>query len=331
MRIKLIILVLLGIMATTTHAQVLWDFRAIGSYQKSDNTDKKNIFNWGAELGIDIPVKEKFGIEVALRYKNWLHSDSYEHTTDLDPYNKVYWETDKWEGQANLLELPIRFSYKLPVSSNSLVRIGVGPYVSVGMDHSFSVYQAGVTTAVTYEYRKINVGLNYDFAVHKGFDNELSNELYLTVGVKFKSSAWKKIGTAAAVIGGAAVAVGTVVTAANGDDVDEASFVQSTDLSVDETSTETRKSSGNKSKLKQLEKSNSYMSSGSYRNDNRAYTGFEDQLRDMKLNPEKYDNLSSSQFRSKVKNIQSKMKTIRERIVKNGGTKAKSSFESWNP
>lgn len=43
-----------------------------------------------------------------------------------------------------------------------------------------------------------------------------------------------------------------------------------------------------------------------YQNANKAYNGWEDQLRDMKLNPEKYAHLSDNQFCQKVSDIQKK-------------------------
>ena len=69
-----------------------------------------------------------------------------------------------------------------------------------------------------------------------------------------------------------------------------------------------------------------------YQNANKAYNGWEDQLRDMKLNPEKYAHLSDDQFCQKVSDIQNKMKKIRIKITNEYDTQQrKSNLEDWTP
>lgn len=67
---------------------------------------------------------------------------------------------------------------------------------------------------------------------------------------------------------------------------------------------------------------NAYMTNGNYRIDSRTYSNWESELIKMNAYPEKYNNICSE---SKV--IQQKMKTLRERIISNGGTCSKSQWE----
>lgn len=332
-------------------AQVLWDFRGGVSYNTLGGYTEttKDAFSYMGELGIDIPIKDKFGIEVALRYKNIFHSDSFKSELDYDnlqDYDKYYWlNKENCEGRASILELPLRMGYKIPIFSNTLLRVGVGPYVSAGLNDKFRLYQAGISTALTYEYKKINIGVNYNLALHDSFEREGHNGVFLTFGVKFKSSAWKSIGAAAAAVGSVAVVVSNAITTSETND-------NSTSIPNDETSLETngndyaddnsnandyakRKNEAKKKELdeksKKAKKELDYRRSGGYKNDDRAYGGYEDELRKMKLNPERYTHLSTEKYCRTVKDIQSQMKTIRERMARNGCKRAKSSLESWNP
>ena len=101
--------------------------------------------------------------------------------------------------------------------------------------------------------------------------------------------------------------------------------------STSETGTSSSGSTGKKRQQNdELSKQSRYMMT-SYRTDSWTYTGWEDQLRDMKLNPERFTHLSHDQFCRTVKDIQRRMKNLREKIVKNGGTRGKSTLEDWNP
>jgi len=64
-----------------------------------------------------------------------------------------------------------------------------------------------------------------------------------------------------------------------------------------------------------------------YKNLDRAYSGYENQLIDMQVNPGRYD---ASDF-SKVPQIQSKMRKIRQDIEKLGFKRAAAPQENWKP
>ena len=97
----------------------------------------------------------------------------------------------------------------------------------------------------------------------------------------------------------------------------------------DRSTKQTKNRSARKNKEKEMQ-NKKFLSA--YRNANKAYNGWEDQLRDMKLNPEKYTHLSDDQFCQKVSNIQNKMKKIRIQITNEYDTQQrKSDLEDWTP
>lgn len=324
-------------------AQVLWDFRGGVSYGKWNYDDySEKYWNYMGELGIDIPLKKKFALDIALRYKNICHIDAWDYElTEDNSYWGNYDEEEKT--RASILELPFRLGYKIPLSKYSLIRLSVGPYVSAGLNDGFRLYQVGGTTGVTYEYKKINIGLNYNVAIHKAFDNVASNGVYLTLGVKFKSSAWKSIGAVTAAIGTTAIAVGNAVSTEKTQAVEKnAGYDNSSEISdytpnvVSESEPSTASSKKREAKKKELdektkklEKQTAYRMSGKYASLDFAYDGYYNQLLKMKTYPEKY---SSQSYCSDIKYIQAQMKSIREKMDKyGGGKKAKADLEDWNP
>ena len=97
----------------------------------------------------------------------------------------------------------------------------------------------------------------------------------------------------------------------------------------DRSTKQTKNRSARKNKEKEMQNKKFL---AAYRNANKAYNGREDQLRDMKLNPEKYTHLSDDQFCQKVSNIQNKMKKIRIQITNEYDTQQrKSDLEDWTP
>lgn len=340
MKIKILLIISLCILSLIpTQGQVKWDIRGGVSYGTLDYGEgfKEHAFSYLGELGIDIPLKSRFALEIAVRYKNLLHVDSYESMNPSTPsdYYKNYWINGDGDGRANLLEFPVKFGYKIPIFSNTAIRVAAGPYVTCGMDETFRYYQSGISTAVTYEYKAINLGLNYNIAIHNAFERYGHNGIFLTVGFKFGSSAWKSIGKAAMAIGSTAAVVGAAFAETSTDSdietYDENGYESNYTESNMDTNTRNTSKSSQGAHTKELEKQNQYLH-GDYRTDSRTYTGYEDQLRDMKLNRcEHFSHLKSEQYRQRVKDIQNKMKKLREKIVSKGGTRSKSSFEDWDP
>lgn len=187
-------------LSTVARAQLLWDFRGGVSYQglKSDYEDSEKGFNYFGELGLDIPIGERYAIETGIRYKNIKFVDDICNLSEEDAFYTDYYNNRII--RANILEIPVKFGYKLPIWENTKVRFSGGPYVSMGIENFGKVYQAGLALSATYEYKYFNFGLNYNLPCYKGFKNAYPNGLYATVGIKFKSKAWKYIGATLAAI-----------------------------------------------------------------------------------------------------------------------------------
>jgi len=217
MREKLIVLLAFIAISTHSHAQLLWDFRGGVSYQglKSDYEDSEKGFNYFGELGIDIPIARKFAIETGIHYKNIKFMDDYYNMSDDDDYYDA--------SRANILEIPVKFGYKLPIWENTKVRFSGGPYVAMGCENFGKVYQAGLALSATYEYKYFNFGINYNLPCYKGFKNAYPNGVYATVGIKFKSKAWKYIGATLATI----CTVGAAAASAFGN-IDDGDYSSST-------------------------------------------------------------------------------------------------------
>lgn len=306
--------------ATIASSQVLWDLRTGVAFNKKDGMRYSDAFYYMVELGIDIPIKQHYALEAAFRYKSafqWDGKDMYWYDEDSHEYIEL--------GRANLLELPIRFGYKFILNKNSKIRLSAGPYVSAGLDNGFRYYQSGLSTAATYEYKRFNVGLNYNVALHKGFDNIAGNGLFVTLGLKFGNTAWKAIGQAAMIVG----EIATVV-APTSDNQTASDTEVDTMPSNNPTKTTISSASNTKDKQQALDKQNRYMH-GNYQTDLRTYSKMEDRLRNMDLNPSQYSHLSNSQYCNEVKKTQQEMRKLREKIVSNGGTRSKSSYEDWVP
>lgn len=304
------------------NAQLLWNIRGGAAYTRCSTWDETGI-NYLGELGIDIPFSQTTALEVSLMYKNILLWDK-EDDQGWD-YLKPYWDNEE-NDRANLLELPIKFGYKLRTGKRSLVRFAAGPYISAGLDEHFRIYQSGLTTAVTFEYRKINVGISYDLGIYHHYKVDNPNTPFLTFGIKFGASGWKGIAVGAAAIGGAALAISNAYNNSNSNQ----NMIYYDDFEGESTydnSTSTNTNSSQK-KSKTSSADVRYMN-GSYKSDLYTYSGYEDQLIKMKVSPEKYSHLSHSQYVNQAKSIQKKMKTIRERIISHGGTCTESSYEGW--
>lgn len=86
-----------------------------------------------------------------------------------------------------------------------------------------------------------------------------------------------------------------------------------------------------KAKTGALEKESNYRKT-TYKTDERTYIRCEDQLRDMDLyRVEHYGHMSESEYLRKVKEVQRKMKSVREKMIQNGVNRSKSSYEDWIP
>ncbi|ADV42813.1 outer membrane beta-barrel protein [Bacteroides helcogenes] len=299
---------------SSVDAQVLWDFKVGASYH---NVCDERKLDYMGELGIDIPIKEKFSLEAGLRYKNILFVDDLDNV-DYDTY-KPY-AADGEDIRANILELPVKFGYKLRLAENSNLRFGVGPYVSAGMNGSMKLFGAGVTSCVVYEYKKVNVGLNYNITCHEPYKNMAKEGVFLTIGVKFGNSVWRGIGTGLAAVGSVAGSVADAYTESTG-----SSFVND---NVDNTGSGysvSNNTNGSASGSTSRSSSNNSVSDVQAKNtDSNTYSKDESLL--VKMNTYYERDYNDSDRIS----IQSRMKSIRTKWEGRGFKMRHSQWEDWD-
>lgn len=112
----------------------------------------------------------------------------------------------------------------------------------------------------------------------------------------------------------------------------ENSYITAQNMGRTSSSVRAERIKAQRTRTDSLQKESNYRTSGAYKNDDRAYIGWENQLRDMKLNrTTHYSHLNASDYRKKIREIQQKMKSIREKMKQNGVNRSKSSFEDWIP
>ena len=105
--------------------------------------------------------------------------------------------------EANYLQLPVCFAYKIPIASNAKMYLNAGPYFAYGLfgksDFGFDRkedtfggdnlenFDMGATFGAGAEVFKFNLGLNYDFGITEVWKDSKSrnSNFWFSVGYKF--------------------------------------------------------------------------------------------------------------------------------------------------
>ncbi len=205
------ILLLLGIAAG--EAQVMWNLKGTGMYRKSyydwssdgDNYHK-NTFDWGAGLELEIPIKGRLSIETGLMYKNhqvmsfdddWEDKSGYVHNVRGFLSNERH----------SFLELPVRLTWNQHIHRKISTHIGFGPYVSYGFGHfagnngDKGGIEVGFQPSVSFYFWNFNIGASYNIPVYHNYHDKNKPAIMLTMGLRFKSGAWKYVGITALAVG----------------------------------------------------------------------------------------------------------------------------------
>lgn len=318
---KILCTSLLFILCLQVYSQekLLWDFRlGIGKeFYKApeDDHNKFNVNIYSAELGLDIPIGKKFAIQPSFMYK--LMHDKDSEFDFYDNYHDNYYYDDWGEKTfQHFFEIPVLFSYKLPLSENQKIRFSAGPYVCTNVN--FSDYEVGANLRVTYEYKKFNVGISSELPIFnnpfpRGDFGKKQPGICLNIGIKFHSKAWKSIGMVAGAVGVVAGTVGVAVAES-----------KTTNSSGSFTGTGESSGSGSTTRNVKASDRNSKWMTGNYSTMKNTYSNYETQLIKMNTYPSQYND-------SQRKDIQSKMRKIRQTITSHGGTCAKSQWEDWQP
>ena len=298
-------------------AQVMWNLKATGMLRKSyddlssyRNDSRRNTIDWGAGLELEIPIKGRLSIETGLMYKNHLvlsFDKDWENKSGMVHYDHGFLDCLR----VSFLELPVRLTWNQHIHRRISTHIGFGPYVSYGFGN-FTVnsgnkggVEVGLQPSVAFYFRNFNIGASYNFPIYHNYHDKNKPAIMLTMGIRFKSSAWKYVGATALVVG--TVGLGALAIAGMSKSSDSSSY------SGDSSSNSSR-SSRSKGDSGGLSEQNSYNT------DKATYS--------------RYDSLLSSAFAgnssaslSEIRDWQSKMKKLRQKWESKGKSFPHSSNE----
>lgn len=269
----------------------------------SEKHDLGNKIDWMAGLELEIPLNQKFNIETGARYKNKMFIDGW-----------------KYDVEGGFIEIPVRFAYKQRLNDNISMHIGLGPYASYNL-HSYNNsvtdnLQVGLEPSLAFNWKCLSLGVTYDVPIYNGTKPQFHNAVMATLGIRFKTSAWKYVGIGAAAVATVGAGVAMAVGAMNGDNTGTYS---SSDYGSSSSSDSYSSSSSSSSSS---EHSTSEMTSKN--RDARTYSDYESQL--IKMNTYWETQYNDNQRRE----IQQKMKSIRSKWESRGYRMQHSEWEDWD-
>lgn len=299
------------------NAQVMWNLKGGISQRKhyyvggtgnmiKRYEDEHHRLEWMAGLEMEIPLSNRLNIETGLRYRN------YESLViPEDTYGYDIRET------TTHFELPLRLAYKQPLGRHFSLHAGIGPYASYAMGDDFGErwdnnLQVGLEPSVAINWACLSLGATYNIpCFYKGYKDENKPVVMATLGIRFKSSAWKYVGATLltiATVGGAAASAWSNAVEANrsysSGDYGSSSY-----------------SGGSSSRSSASSKN---VNHGNWTALERSYSGDESLLIKMRS--------SGNYDKQEVRRIQERMKRTRELIEKQTGHKrAVSDVENWVP
>ncbi|MBP3767075.1 MAG: outer membrane beta-barrel protein [Prevotella sp.] len=237
--------ILFMVLFATAKSQVMWNLKGgwmsreayFYDTHSSDNREKENFQEWMAGLGIEIPLNDKLNLETGLRYKR--HHSFVENEYTIKTVGSSYTQTENRQFEAkSLIELPLRLTYKQPLGKDFSLHVGVGPYMSFIPDGSWRFYrnenntnngwsdskwgdqlQVGLEPSVAINWKCLSLGATYNIpCFYKGYKDENKPVVMATLGIRFKSSAWRYVGATLLTIvtvGGAAASAWSSAVEAN--------------------------------------------------------------------------------------------------------------------
>lgn len=240
-----IFVILFMVLFATAKSQVMWNLKGgwmsreayFYDTHSSDNREKENFQEWMAGLEIEIPLNDKLNLETGLRYKR--HHSFVENEYTIKTVGSSYTRTENRQFEAkSLIELPLRLTYKQPLGKDFSLHVGVGPYMSFIPDGSWRFYrnenntnngwsdskwgdqlQVGLEPSVAINWKCLSLGATYNIpCFYKGYKDENKPVVMATLGIRFKSSAWRYVGATLLTIvtvGGAAASAWSSAVEAN--------------------------------------------------------------------------------------------------------------------
>lgn len=222
----LVAILFLGALASAD-AQVMWNLK--GGWMSRDvimsesgsvsDIEERPRPDWMVGLELEIPVSEKLNLETGLRYKN-----HYTLVNTLCDYGSF--TEEQFEEAKTIFELPLRLTYKQQLGRHFSLHAGIGPYVSAIADGWESkkwretkwsdFVHVGLEPSVAINWACLSLGVTYNTpCFYKGYKDENKPVVMATLGIRFKSKAWKYVGASLLTIGTIGIAAASAWQSAN--------------------------------------------------------------------------------------------------------------------
>lgn len=238
------------LLSSAVNAQVMWNLKggymSRNAFVEESEVEEKSRPDWMVGMELEIPLSERLDLQTGLRWKyhNVFVKKEYDFLGIFNgsDYRNPY-TIEKTFTSKQLAEIPLRLTYKQPLGEKFSVHAGIGPYFSYILDGSWNSYnqtneRAGGSRDAVWEDSKfkdnIHVGLEASVAInwaclslgatfntpcfYKGYKDENKPVVMATLGIRFKSSAWRYVGATLltiATVGGAAASAWSSAVEAN--------------------------------------------------------------------------------------------------------------------
>lgn len=203
---KVLFVMSMLLVATFANAQVTWNVKGgvgastMRSPEFVGSTKSKVV--WRIGLGLETPISNNFLFMPSIELAN--------KGTEIEMEEPGYYKTNQ-ELSVTYIQVPLLLAYRVPLGTQNLT-FKAGPYLAYGVScslkgtdivngtpKSFSVdgfsntgvkeFDAGVTVGVGYEYRRFELGAEYEYGfanIVDGGEIKVKNgAFYVTLGYKF--------------------------------------------------------------------------------------------------------------------------------------------------
>lgn len=332
----LVTIVLLASLVTA-EGQVMWNLKggwmgrkALSMESSTKEIEEKSRPDWMIGLELEIPLSEKLNLETGLRYKDHAVLVRKEYDYEIERGKKFSREFD---AHVNF-EIPLRLTYKQQLGEYFSMHVGAGPYFSTcagaGWDRFNAEYhgsnwsdiewkdasfgdmsQVGLETSAAVNWKCLSLGVTYITpCFYKGYKDENKPVVMATLGIRFKSSAWKYVGATLLTIGTVGLAAANAW---------ESAREANQNYSSSGSSSSYRSSSTMKNGKEGQKVNHANWTALEY-----SYSGDESLLIKMRS--------SGNYDKQEVRNIQQRMRKTREKIKKQSGhDRTPSELETWVP
>lgn len=229
------------LLSSVAHAQLMWNLK--GGYMgrkalvMESEVEEKNRPDWMVGLELEIPLSEKLNLETGLRYRD--HKVFVHKEYDYDIGGEKF--TREFDANVNF-EIPLRLTYKQQLGRHFSLHAGLGPYLTTCYGAGWDRYRAeyngsrwsdiewsdakfgdmtnvGLETSIAINWACLSLGATYNTpCFYKGYKDENKPVVMATLGIRFKSSAWRYVGAtllSIVTVGGAAASAWSSAVEAN--------------------------------------------------------------------------------------------------------------------